>query len=68
MSGRRLYWAVTGFVLYMLAAFAISRRFASRMDIQGLDAPLASLILIILGCIGLVCAVACFIAVGPKTR
>jgi hypothetical protein len=61
----------------MLAAVAISRRFASRMDIQGLDSPPASLILINLGCIGLVCAVACYIAVGsdkprrsrgPKTR
>ena len=65
MSGRRLYWAITGFVLDA-RGLRNSRRFASRMPAQDVDSDLENLILIILGCIGLICAVACYIVVGPN--
>ena len=62
MSGRRLYWAVTGFGLFALAAYGASRRFHKLFE----DAPVSSdLLLITLLVIGLLCAVGCYIAVGP---
>lgn len=62
MSGRRLYWAVTGFGLFALVAYGASRRFHKLFE----GAPVsADVILVTLLVIGLVCAVACYFAVGP---
>lgn len=63
MSGRRLYWALSGFLLYLFAAYGISRRVAPTILN---DAPVEpNVIFLTLVIIGLVCAVACYFAVGP---
>jgi hypothetical protein len=59
---KRLYWALSGFVLFVFAAFGLSRRFHTLFE----DAPVsANVLLVTLVVIGLVCAIACYFAVGP---
>ena len=63
MSGRRLYWALTGFLLYLFAAYGISRRVAALIL---KDSPVEpNVIFLTLVVVGLVCAVACYFAVDP---